>query len=52
MNKITVKASPIELTDEEKQIIDERLQSYHQNPESGSLWKDIYKRIVITGDNQ
>ncbi|EGW20943.1 hypothetical protein [Methylobacter tundripaludum] len=36
MSKITAKASPIELTDEEKSIIDARLEKYHQNPESGS----------------
>ena len=43
---ITTKASSIELTDEEKRIIDARLEKYHQNPESGSPWEDVYKRIV------
>jgi putative addiction module component (TIGR02574 family) len=43
---ITAKASSIELTNEEKSIIDARLEKYHQNPESGSPWKDVYKRIV------
>lgn len=43
---ITAKASSIELTDEEKSIIDARLEKYHQNPESGSLWEDVYKRIA------
>jgi putative addiction module component (TIGR02574 family) len=43
---IAVKASSIELTDEEKSIIDERLEKYHQSPESGSPWEDAYKRIV------
>jgi len=43
---ITAKVSSIELTDEEKSIIDTRLEKYHQNLESGSLWEDVYKRIV------
>jgi putative addiction module component (TIGR02574 family) len=43
---ITAKASSIELTDAEKSIIDKRLEKYHQSPESGSPWEDVYKRIV------
>lgn len=46
MSKVTAKASPIGLTDEEKIIIDARLEKYHQNPESGSPWENVYKRIV------
>ncbi len=34
------------LTEEEKKIIDARLEMYHQNPELGSPWEDVYKRIV------
>lgn len=34
------------LTDEEKSIIDARLEKYHQSPESGSPWDDVYQRIV------
>lgn len=36
----------IELTEKEKEIIDERLDAYHKNPESGSPWGDVYKRLV------
>jgi putative addiction module component (TIGR02574 family) len=36
----------IELTSEEKRIIDERLEAYHRNPDLGSPWEDVYKRIV------
>jgi len=43
---ITANASSIELTNEEKRIIDARLEKYHQNPEFGSPWEDVYKRIV------
>jgi len=43
---ISAKASSVELTDEEKKIIDVRLEKYHQNPESGSPWAEVYKRIA------
>ncbi len=36
----------IELTEEEKKIIDERLEAYRRNPDLGSPWEDVYKRIV------
>lgn len=36
----------IKLTAEEKRIIDERLAAYHKNPDLGSPWEDVYKRIV------
>ena len=45
-DSIASQAEVIELTDNEKRIIDERLDAYHRNPDSGSLWKDVYKRIV------
>ena len=43
---ITAQATSVELTDDEKRIIDARLEKYHQNPELGSPWEDVYKRIV------
>ena len=36
----------IELTEEEKKIIDERLEAYHRNSDLGSPWEDVYRRIV------
>ena len=36
----------IELTENEKKIIDERLEAYHKNPDAGSPWDEVYKRIV------
>ncbi|MBI5236076.1 MAG: addiction module protein [Deltaproteobacteria bacterium] len=39
----------IELTAEEKKIIDERLEAYHKNPDLGSPWEDVYKRIAAKG---
>ena len=43
---ITAEAISVELTEKEKKIIDARLEKYHQNPELGSPWEDVYKRIV------
>ena len=45
---IAVKADSVELTEEDKKIIDERLEAYHQNPNLGSAWEDVFKRIVNT----
>ena len=35
----------LELTDEDKRLIDERLATHHQNPNSGSPSKEVYTRI-------
>ncbi len=43
---IAVEADSVELTAEEKRIIDERLEAYHRSPSLGSLWEDVFKRIV------
>lgn len=43
---IAAKADSVELTEEEKEIIDERLKAYHQNPDLGSPWEDVFKRIA------
>lgn len=43
---IAAEAQSIELTEDEKRIIDERLEAYHKNPDLGSPWKDVYKRIL------
>ena len=43
---IATEAEAIELTEDEKKIIDERLEAYHRNPDLGSPWEDVYKRIV------
>jgi len=43
---IATEAEAIELTEDEKRIIDERLEAYHRNPDLGSPWEDVYKRIV------
>jgi putative addiction module component (TIGR02574 family) len=43
---IALEASDMDLTEDEKKIIDDRLASYHQNPTLGSPWKDVLSRIT------
>ncbi|HPR74513.1 MAG TPA: addiction module protein [Bacteroidales bacterium] len=43
---IALKEDTISLTEHEKQIIDERLEKYHNNPSAGSPWNDVKKRII------
>ncbi|HHT9137841.1 MAG TPA: addiction module protein [Candidatus Wunengus sp. YC60] len=43
---IAAKAGAVELTEDEKKIIDERLKAYHNNPDLGSPWDEVYRRIV------
>lgn len=43
---IATEPEAIELTEEDKRIIDERLEAYHKNPKLGSPWEDVYKRIA------
>lgn len=43
---IATEAQAVELTEDEKRIIDERLEFYHKNPDSVSPWEDVYNRIL------
>ena len=43
---IVDKTENIRLSAEEIKIIDDRLEAYHNNPETGSPWVDVYKRIT------
>ena len=36
----------IDLTEEEKEELDKRLEAYHQNPEAGSPWTMVKERIM------
>ncbi len=45
-NSIAAKADAIELTNKEKQIIDQRIEAYHCNPNAVSPWNEVYQRIV------
>ena len=46
---IVSKTEVVELTENEKRTIDERLEAYHKNPNLGSPWEDVYKRIANKG---
>jgi putative addiction module component (TIGR02574 family) len=35
----------VELTDEQKKVLDERLEAYHRNPNEGSPWEVVKERI-------
>lgn len=43
---IASQADEVELTEEEKPSLDEKLSAYHQNPAAGSPWKSVLKRIT------
>lgn len=43
---IVLKEDAVSLTEEEKKIIDARLDEYHKNPSVGSPWSDVKKRIL------
>jgi len=45
-DSIAAEADAVELSEDEKKIIDDRLKAYHQNPGTGSPWEDVYKRIA------
>ncbi|MBI2908128.1 MAG: addiction module protein [Chloroflexi bacterium] len=45
---IASEVEAIELTEDEKRIIDERLAAYHKSSDLGSPWEDVYKRLVST----
>ncbi len=42
---IVSQADQMELTEKEKMLLDERLAAYHQNPDAGSPWEAVYKKI-------
>ena len=43
---IEAEADSVELSEKEKRILDDRLETYHRNPESGSPWEEVYQRIT------
>jgi putative addiction module component (TIGR02574 family) len=44
----TIAAAPeaLPLTDEDKRLIDERLEACRRNPQAGSPWEEVYARIT------
>ena len=45
-NTIADAPDALELTEEDKRLIDERLESYRQDPDAGSPWEEVYARIT------
>ena len=43
---IASQAEALDLTEEEKALLDERLQAHHQNPAAASPWGDVYQRLT------
>jgi len=43
---IAADAEAVELTEDEKKIIDRRLETYHKNPDAGSPWAEVLKRTT------
>lgn len=41
---IAANVDAMELSKEEKEIIDKRLEAYHKNPDAGLLWKEVYNK--------
>ena len=36
----------VKLTEDQKRELDNRLKAYHKNPNAGSPWEDVKKRII------
>ena len=45
-NSIVDAPEALELSDEEKRLIDARLQARERNPDAGSPWEEVYARIT------
>jgi len=45
-NSIADAPDAIELTEQDKRLIDQRLEAYRQNPAAGSPWREVYARIT------
>ena len=35
----------VELTDEERLLLDERMEAFYKDPDAGSPWEEVYARI-------
>ncbi len=43
---IASQAEALELSEEEKAFLDERLRAHHQDPAAGSPWGEVYQRLT------
>jgi putative addiction module component (TIGR02574 family) len=45
-NTIAEAPDALDLTEEDKKLIDQRLEARHRNPDAGSPWGEVYARIT------
>jgi putative addiction module component (TIGR02574 family) len=45
-NSIAAVPEKVELTEDEKRLLDQRLQARDRNPAAGSPWEEVYARIT------
>ena len=46
-DSIAAMPESVELTESQRKELDRRLQAYHKNPQEGSSWQDLMKRIEL-----
>jgi putative addiction module component (TIGR02574 family) len=44
-DSISAVAEAVDLTDEEAAFLDQRMEAFHENPEAGSPWEEVYARL-------
>ena len=44
-DSISAVPEAVELTDEEQALLDQRMKAFHENPEAGSPWEEVYARL-------
>ncbi len=45
---IAANLDAVKLSEEEKKIIDERLEAYYKNPNLGNPWEEVYKKLTTS----
>ena len=45
-DSIATDVQAINFTEDEKNLIDKRLELFNKNPNLGSSWEDVYKRVI------
>lgn len=45
-NSIADAPEALEVTEDEKRLIDERLEAFHRDPQAGSPWEEVYARLT------
>ena len=45
-DSIVAMPKPLSLTQAQRDELDRRLEDYHQNPDEGSPWEEVKKRIL------